>query len=187
MGRCCTGRWLHGVVGDVQAPERCAVGPPAAGLVDQQREWVQQLPDNETTTYPARQVAIVIASAFSWVGFWHVAFLLLIWPLPLCCVPPCYGMVWCGVMWCAHCVTLCLGRQHVFIITVKAAVWRSKNGGSTFEDISDRFKSECCKCRHARVVMSGLPPAAASKIENRQGCKTNWSSRLDRHPMWSEH
>jgi hypothetical protein len=31
----------------------------------------------------------------------------------------------------------------VFIITVKAAVWRSKDGGSSFEDISARFKSEC--------------------------------------------
>jgi hypothetical protein len=30
----------------------------------------------------------------------------------------------------------------VFLITIKASVWRSKDGGSTFEDISERFKSE---------------------------------------------
>lgn len=34
-------------------------------------------------------------------------------------------------------------HQHVFLTTVKAAIWRSKDGGSTFEDISERFKSEC--------------------------------------------
>ena len=32
--------------------------------------------------------------------------------------------------------------QHVFVITVKSAIWRSKDGGTTFEDITERFKSE---------------------------------------------
>lgn len=32
--------------------------------------------------------------------------------------------------------------QHVFLLTVKAAIWRSKDGGSTFDDISERFKSQ---------------------------------------------
>lgn len=31
--------------------------------------------------------------------------------------------------------------QHVFLITIKASVWRSKDGGSTFQDISERFKT----------------------------------------------
>lgn len=32
--------------------------------------------------------------------------------------------------------------QHVFVITVKNAIWRSKDGGSTFEDITERFNSK---------------------------------------------
>uniref|UniRef100_A0A383W6M8 VPS10 domain-containing protein n=1 Tax=Tetradesmus obliquus TaxID=3088 RepID=A0A383W6M8_TETOB len=31
--------------------------------------------------------------------------------------------------------------QHVFVITANSAVWRSKDGGSTFEDVTEHFKS----------------------------------------------
>jgi hypothetical protein len=47
--------------------------------------------------------------------------------------------------------------QHVFLITVKASIWRSKDGGSTFEDISERFKSE-----HSTTVLhAGVTSAPA--------------------------
>eukprot|EP00879_Flechtneria_rotunda_P027296 GHRR01029239.1.p1 GENE.GHRR01029239.1~~GHRR01029239.1.p1 ORF type:complete len:181 (+),score=37.66 GHRR01029239.1:219-761(+) len=32
--------------------------------------------------------------------------------------------------------------QHVFTVTAKSMIWRSKDGGSTFEDITERFNGE---------------------------------------------
>jgi hypothetical protein len=45
--------------------------------------------------------------------------------------------------------------QHVFVVTANSAIWRSKDGGSTFEDVTERFK---CEDQHAAAA-AVKPPA----------------------------
>lgn len=54
--------------------------------------------------------------------------------------------------------------QHVFVITANSAIWRSKDGGSTFEDITERFKSECfvCTINRAAKAIKGKPDCQSS-------------------------